>query len=182
MRKSVEISFGIALNLQIKLGRNYNNVSFLFRQGFCISYLLLITVYHKTKQLETRDIYNAYGSVIWKQLTGCFRLRMSHEAPVKLLATATAVSRLGGSTSNPTCVVFGRRCAQLIHGGFPDHSVGKESACNAGDTEDTGLIPGSGRSLGEGNGSPLQYSCLGNPIDRGAWRATVHRGPKESRT
>ena len=50
-------------------------------------------------------------------------------------------------------------------------SVGKESACNAGDP---GLIPGLGRSPGEGNGNPFQYSCLGNPIDRGAWRATVH--------
>ena len=54
---------------------------------------------------------------------------------------------------------------------FPGGSVGKESACNAGDL---GSIPGSGRSPGEGNGNPLQYSCLGNPIDRGAWRATVH--------
>ena len=48
---------------------------------------------------------------------------------------------------------------------------GKESACNAGDPS---LIPGSGRSPGEGNGYPLQYSCLENPMDRGAWRATVH--------
>ena len=47
----------------------------------------------------------------------------------------------------------------------------KESACNVGDL---GLTPGSGRSSGEGNGNPLQYSCLGNPMDRGAWRATVH--------
>ena len=44
------------------------------------------------------------------------------------------------------------------------------SACNAGDP---GLIPGSGRSPGEGNGNPLQYSCLENPMDGGAWRATV---------
>ena len=50
--------------------------------------------------------------------------------------------------------------------GFPGGSVGKESACNAGDL---GLIPGSGRSSGEGNGNPLQYSCLGNPVDGGAW-------------
>ena len=50
-------------------------------------------------------------------------------------------------------------------------SVGKESACNAGDP---GSIPGSGRSSGEGNGYPLQYSSLENPIDRGAWQATVH--------
>ena len=48
---------------------------------------------------------------------------------------------------------------------------GKESACNAGGL---GLIPGSGRSPGEGNSNPLQYSCLGNPTDRGAWRAAVH--------
>ena len=47
--------------------------------------------------------------------------------------------------------------------------MGKESACNAGDTGDKGLIPGPERSLGEGYGNPLQYSCLGNPMDRGAW-------------
>jgi len=47
----------------------------------------------------------------------------------------------------------------------------KESACQA---RDAGLIPGSGRSPAEGNGNPLQYSCLGNPMNRGAWRATVH--------
>ena len=47
--------------------------------------------------------------------------------------------------------------------GFPGGSDGKESACNAGDL---GLIPGSGRSLGEGNGNPLQYFCLGNPMDK----------------
>ena len=46
---------------------------------------------------------------------------------------------------------------------------------NAGDIGDVGLIPGLGRSLGGGNGNSLQCSCLGNPMDRGAWRATVHR-------
>ena len=49
--------------------------------------------------------------------------------------------------------------------------MGKESAYNA---TDLGLIPVSGRSPGEGNGNPIQYSCLGNPMDRGAWWATVH--------
>ena len=53
--------------------------------------------------------------------------------------------------------------------------VGNESACTAGDTGNIGSIPESERSSGEGNGSPLQYSCLENPMDRGAWRATVHR-------
>ena len=55
--------------------------------------------------------------------------------------------------------------------GFCHSSVGKESACSAGDL---GSIPGSGRSPGEGNGYPLQYSCLENSMDRGAWQTTVH--------
>ena len=58
-----------------------------------------------------------------------------------------------------------------LHFCFPHSSVDKESACNAGDP---GLIPGSERSPGEGNGNPLQYSCLENPMDWGAWQATVH--------
>ena len=60
--------------------------------------------------------------------------------------------------------------------GFPDSSVGKESTCNAGDPRS---IPGSGRFSGEGISYPLQYSCLGNPMDRGAWWATVHGVAKE---
>ena len=55
--------------------------------------------------------------------------------------------------------------------GFPDGSAIKNPPANAGDACS---IPGPGRSPGEGNGNLLQYSCLGNPIDRGAWQATVH--------
>ena len=62
--------------------------------------------------------------------------------------------------------------------GLPGGSDGKESACSAGDP---GSIPGSGRYAGEGNGNPLQYSCLENPLDRGAWQATVC-GVAKSRT
>ena len=54
---------------------------------------------------------------------------------------------------------------------FPGGSDGKVCAYNTGDL---GSVPGLGRSHGEGNGNPLQYSCLENPMDRGAWRATVH--------
>ena len=57
--------------------------------------------------------------------------------------------------------------------GFPGGSVVKESACSAGDTEDAGSIPGSARSPGGGHGNPLQYSCLENSMDRGAWQAKV---------
>ena len=62
--------------------------------------------------------------------------------------------------------------------GFPGGSDGKESACNVGDLS---LIPGSGRSPGEGNGYPFQYSCLENSTDRGVWQATVY-GVAKSRT
>ena len=65
--------------------------------------------------------------------------------------------------------------------GFPGGSDSKESACNTGVAGDMGSIPGSGRSPGEGNGNSLQYSCLENPMDRGAWLATVH-GVAKSRT
>ena len=56
----------------------------------------------------------------------------------------------------------------------------KKLPASAGDTKDPGSIPGSGRSPGGGNGNPLQYSCLENPMDRGAWQATVHGVTKES--
>ena len=66
----------------------------------------------------------------------------------------------------------------LVPLGFPGGSDGKESTCNSGDL---GSIPESGRSPEEGNGNPLQYYCLENPTDRGAWQATVH-GVAKSQT
>ena len=67
----------------------------------------------------------------------------------------------------------------MIAKGFPDGSVVKNLPANAAELH---LIPRSGRSPGEGNGNPLQYSCLGNLVDRGAWWATVHGVAKESDT
>ena len=60
--------------------------------------------------------------------------------------------------------------------GFSDGSVGKNPPAQTGDV---GSVPGLGRSLGEGNGNPLQYSCLGNLMGRGVWQATVHGVAKE---
>ena len=66
-----------------------------------------------------------------------------------------------------TCI-----CISLdLSAGFPGSSAGKESTCNAGDPS---MIPGLGRSTGEGKGHPLQYSCLEKPMVREAWQATVH--------
>ena len=61
--------------------------------------------------------------------------------------------------------------SNIILGSRAHSSIGKESTCNTGDLSS---IPGSGRSPGEGNGNPLHYSCRENPLDRGAWQATVH--------
>ena len=82
--------------------------------------------------------------------------------------------------ARPLLFPFGRtnREETGVQLSFPGGSDGKESACSAGDP---GSIPRSGRSTGEGHGNPLQYSCLENPIDREAWRATVH-GATKSRT
>ena len=57
---------------------------------------------------------------------------------------------------------------------FPDGSVVKNLPANAGDAEDVGSMPESGRFPGKGNGNPLQYSCLGKPMDREAWQAVAH--------
>ena len=68
-------------------------------------------------------------------------------------------------------------CSVIVLSSFPDRSAGKKkkSSCNAGDRGEAGSIPGSGRSPGGGNDHPLQYSCLGNPMIRGAWRAVVQK-------
>ena len=58
--------------------------------------------------------------------------------------------------------------------GFPGSSAAKNLPANAGDAGDTGLIPGLGKSPGEGNGNPLQYFCMENSMDRGVWRVTVY--------
>ena len=66
----------------------------------------------------------------------------------------------------------------LYFKGFPDGASGKELPTNARDLREMGSIPGLGWSPGAGHGSPLQYPCLENPMDRGAWQATIHRFTK----
>ena len=68
----------------------------------------------------------------------------------------------------------------IVNKGFLNGSDSKESACNARHVGGAGSIPGLGKSPGGGHGNTLQYSCLENPVDRGAWRATVHGVAKDS--
>ena len=73
------------------------------------------------------------------------------------------------------------RLLDLEYGtGFPSGTVVKNLPANVGNARDSGLIPELGRSPGEGSGNPLQYSCLGNPVDRGAWPDRAH-GVADSR-
>ena len=88
--------------------------------------------------------------------------------------TAIICLRSVKSESSVTVVINN----EYIECSFPGGSYGKESTCNAGDRAS---IPGSGRSPGERNGNPLQYSCWENSMDRGAWRAIAH-GVAESQT
>ena len=97
---------------------------------------------------------------------------------------------LPGPTTQPKCNMSwpcltgsgsGNRCLLGVELASQVALVVKNPPANAGDIRDAGLIPGSGRSPGGGHGSPLQYSCLENPMDRGAWRATVH-GVTKSQT
>ena len=78
---------------------------------------------------------------------------------------------------NKTCDI-NPKIYYYVLGGFPDGSVGKESVCNARDVGDAGLILRSGRSPEIGNGNPLQYFCLGNHMNREAWRVVVQRVAK----
>ena len=66
----------------------------------------------------------------------------------------------------------------IILVGFPGGTVVNNLPVNAGVARDPGLVPGLGRSPGEGSGKPFKYSCLGNPMDRGAWQGTVHGASK----
>ena len=82
-----------------------------------------------------------------------------------MLETISEFSKASGYKINTQNLLFLYTNNVFIHQGFPGGSDGKASACNAGDP---GLIPGSGRSPAEGNGNPLQHSCLENPMDKGA--------------
>ena len=125
--------------------------------------------------LMTRSVQHppphAHSPSIWCQSS------FSHYHPLRQSFSSFPVLPPGAASlfwGAGGCPCFGGRASM----GFPGCSDDKESACFSGDL---GLIPGLGRSPREGNGNPFQHCCLGNPMDRGAWRATVH-GVTKSRT
>ena len=103
-------------------------------------------------------------------------MRGQREGTVRTTAQSALMATLHLVTSGLSSVIL--VVLSPVNQGSPRGSGGKEPACNAGDL---GSIPGLGRSPGEGNGNPLQYSCLENPMDREAWRAAVH-GVTKSQT
>ena len=110
---------------------------------------------------RSQCLYNLASKVRHSNVCTVVRHHWSHRLPwFTVLGEHRRAGRAGGR------YLFGRYFGGwLERGGFPYGSAGKESTCNAGDL---GSIPGSGRSPVEGNDKPLQYSCLGNPTDRGA--------------
>ena len=84
--------------------------------------------------------------------------------PSESAQSQTRLKRLSSSSSSSMCDTWASQVVALV----------KNLPATAGGTRDTGSIPVSGRSLGVGNGNPLQYSCWGNPMNSGAWQATVH--------
>ena len=89
-------------------------------------------------------------------------------------ATSLREAKQPAPNQTAHAVAFRHAHSFCAYGYYSHGSSGKESACNAGDAGDVGSIPGLGRSPGGGNGNPLQNFCLENPMDRGAWQATVH--------
>ena len=140
-------------------------------QGLSPACPLLLTAGRKPQFQDESHPYLVFLSPLRAGFSSCPYLENVPRAPYR--------RRAGFAT-------IGQRCVS------PPHSVGasasvwaslaaqtvKKSVCNAGDS---GSVPGLGRSPGEGNGYPLQYSCLENSMDRGAWQATVHRVAKSQK-
>ena len=120
-------------------------------------------------------------SVLSKSLSMAERGKLSLEQPTQGATPARhALSDAGAAVTH---YLKSKHCLHTSEHlnpekSFPGGSGGKESACNAGDLSSN---PGSGRSPGEGNGNPLQYSCLENPMDRGAWQSPVTKSQAQLR-
>ena len=120
----------------------------------------------------------------WQSLLAYFGLPSAHSCSrhSECLLSECVLSKWERGRECPPAVVSGPVGKDKWDGlpGLPRWLIGKEPTCNTRDARIVGSIPGLGRSPGERNGNPFQYSGLGNCMDRGAWRATVHGGRRES--
>ena len=107
----------------------------------------------------------------WKQFEAIWNSALLHRSYHSVLSYPHFTSHGFSYPRSTLVLVVMKLLYNCCWDNIPHSSVSKESACNAGDP---GSIPGLGRSPAEGNGNPLQYSCLENPMDRGAWQAIVH--------
>ena len=125
-------------------------------------------------EITQRNAKLPLWSLLWVELHGSLRVSREEFSLVwEVRESFRKVVTLGQKSKEATSRKHSVYAIVLFFLAFRGQfsSAGKESACSAGDP---GSIPGSGRSPGEGNGYPLQYCCLENSMDRGAWRATVH--------
>ena len=128
----------------------------------------------------TGFIYDHQNKMYFSQKESYSSIFQKHHSQVKKARYLTTTKNLSGSKT-PTLSNMPHFfvSASVLKRDFSGGTDSKESACNAGDL---GSIPGSGRFPGEGNGNPLQYSCLGNHMDRGAWWAVTVHGVTKSWT
>ena len=156
--------FNCSCDLAYKACRISNKSHYLKRQG---------RVKKALKKFWRCDRYNlGTARRVWALgLGGVFSSPSSHRAAHKLITLGKLLNLSGLGLYKYKTQIIKRTYNTLSKLGYFGSSDGNESACNAGDQSS---IPGSGRCPGEGNGNPLQYSCLENSADRGAWWATVH--------
>ena len=154
-------------------------------------------------QSDLASLFRPYGFIVWGQSVSCpgsawlvcslflslclspVSLSQAHQGPApKCLASSPILNEWGlcpkPSPNGPDDAAtqkFRGMHSSCGNSGFAGGARGK-GVCQCRRLRDAGSIPGSGRSPGGGHGNPLQYSCLKNPMDRGAWRATVHRVAK----
>ena len=135
-----------------------------------VTSLWLFTFMHWRRKWQPTPVFLPGESHGERSLVGCIYV---------VAQSWTRLKRLSSSSSSMCVYIHHIYCRKLSFSvGFPGGLHSKESACNAGDL---GLVPGSRRSSGEGNGNPLQYSCLENPLKWGTWQVTV-RGVEKSWT
>ena len=134
-----------------------------------------LPMYTSMNQICTHfQTFKNNSPLFWRYL--CSEVLKNKKIPDLKMITGTKILTLSTLFCPPLSKRFPGKI--LVYKGFPCGSDGKESARNAGDL---GSIPGLGRSPGEGHDDPLQYSCLENPMNRGAWQAMVH-GDTKSQT